>query len=58
MAGRVLLRPDLPGPYTVMVTITTSSSGTTNLTATITAGSYMGVNTCALCHSGGLVALK
>ena len=56
--GRTFLRPDLVGQYTVAATIVTSSSGSTNVTQTITAGTYMGVNTCALCHSGGVVAPK
>jgi hypothetical protein len=56
VAGRTLLRPDVTGQYTVLATITTASEGTTNITFTITAGTYVGVNTCALCHSGGLVA--
>jgi len=51
-----MLRPDVTGQYTVTVTIQTGKSGSTNLTQTITAGTYMGVNTCALCHSGGVVA--
>ena len=51
-----LLRPDLVGQYTVVATIVTAGSGSTNVTQTITAGTYMGVNTCALCHSGGVVA--
>ena len=55
-AGRTLLRPDLKGLYTVTVTIQTASSGSTNLTQNITAGTYAGINTCALCHSGGVVA--
>lgn len=55
-AGRTLLRPDQRGQYIVSVTVNTTTVGSTNLTATITAGVYMGVNTCALCHSGGLVA--
>src|ERR1035441_4159482 len=54
--GRMLLRPDLVGQYTVVVTIVSASYGTTNVTQTITAATYMGVNTCALCHSGGVVA--
>ena len=32
------------------------ASGTTNLTQNITAGTYLGAQLCALCHSGGLVA--
>jgi hypothetical protein len=52
----MLLRPDLVGQYTVIATIVSLSYGTTNVTQTITAGTYLGVNTCALCHSGGIVA--
>jgi hypothetical protein len=52
IAGRKLLRPDLAGQYTVAVSIVSSGSGSTNLTQAITAGTYMGLNTCALCHSG------
>ena len=56
VAGRTMFRPDLVGQYTVRATIVTASSGTTNLRRTITAGTYLGINTCALCHSGGLLA--
>ncbi len=67
VAGRMLLRPDVAGYttndlYKVTATVYTSNAGTTNLTITITAGTYMGVgllpNTsgCALCHSGGQIA--
>ncbi|MBI3850349.1 MAG: hypothetical protein HY298_08685 [Verrucomicrobia bacterium] len=56
VAGRTLLLPDVAGQYTVTVTIQTGNSGSTNLTQNITAGTYMGVNTCALCHSGGVIA--
>jgi hypothetical protein len=56
VAGRTLLRPDLVGQYTVVAIIVTSGSGSTNVSQTITAGTYLGVNTCALCHSGGVVA--
>jgi hypothetical protein len=55
VASRCLLRPDVRGEYTVTATITTAT-GPTNLTQNITAGIYMGVNTCALCHSGGEIA--
>jgi Doubled CXXCH motif (Paired_CXXCH_1) len=54
--GRTLLRPDMVGQYTVVVSIVSSSYGSTNVTQTITAGTYMGLNTCALCHSGGVIA--
>jgi Cytochrome c554 and c-prime len=53
--GRTVLRPDMVGQYVVTATITTTS-GVTNLTQTITAGTYMGVETCELCHSGGQIA--
>jgi hypothetical protein len=56
VAARALLRPDLVGQYTVIATILTAGSGSTNVTQTITASTYMGINTCALCHSGGVVA--
>ena len=56
VADRVLLRPDVTGQYSVTATISTASSGSTNVTYNITAGTYVGVNTCALCHSGGLIA--
>jgi hypothetical protein len=53
VAGRSLLRADLVGPYTITATITTSSSGSTNVTQNITAAKHMGLQTCMLCHSGG-----
>jgi hypothetical protein len=55
VVGRSYLLPDLLGQYTIEATITTTT-GTTNLTKKITSGRYMGVNTCALCHSGGQIA--
>jgi hypothetical protein len=55
LAGRTFFRPDLIGSYTVNATITTVGSGSTNLAITITAGTYVGVQTCAGCHSGGVV---
>jgi hypothetical protein len=55
VAGRTVLSPDLPGQYTVTATITTTG-GTTNVSQAITAGTYLGVGTCALCHSGGQIA--
>src|SRR6266496_2139007 len=56
VAGRTMLVPDVTGQYTVTVAIQTASSGSTNLTQNITAGTFMWINTCALCHSGGLIA--
>jgi len=56
VAGRIMLRPDMTGQYAVSVLIQTASSGSTNLTQKLTAGTYMGVDTCALCHSGSALA--
>ena len=56
VAGRTVLLPDVTGIYTVSALIQTADSGQTNVSQTITAGTYMGLNTCALCHSGGLIA--
>jgi len=55
-SGRAMLRPDVVGQYTVTCTIVVTGSGSTNLTQNITAGTYMGVQTCELCHSGGAIA--
>jgi hypothetical protein len=54
--GRMLLRPDLVGEYTVNATIT-NTSGTTNVSLTLNVGTYMGVEVCAFCHSGGVVGV-
>jgi len=56
VAGRTFLRPDMEGQFTVTAMIQTTGSGSTNLTQTITAATYMGLETCQLCHSGGLIA--
>ncbi|MBC8096390.1 MAG: hypothetical protein H7Y43_11300 [Akkermansiaceae bacterium] len=56
VAGRALLVPDVSGSYTVVATITTVGSGTTNVTQKITGATFVGAQTCALCHSGGLIA--
>ena len=55
LADRAFFRPDFIGSYTVNATITTIGSGTTNLSISISAGTYVGVQTCAGCHSGGTV---
>ncbi len=54
--GRTLLRPDVVGQYTVLATIVSASYGTTNVTQTITVGTYMGLNTCGLCHDNSSYA--
>ncbi|HWC60079.1 MAG TPA: hypothetical protein VHC44_10340, partial [Verrucomicrobiae bacterium] len=57
VAGRMMLRPDMAGQYTVTAAIVTAGgSGTTNLTVQITGATYVGVQTCELCHSGGAIA--
>src|ERR1700677_3642920 len=56
VAGRSFLRPDIAGQYTISAVVDTASEGTTNLTQTINAGTYLGVQTCELCHSGGQIA--
>ncbi len=52
LADRAFFRPDMVGTYTVNANITTVGSGSTNLAVTITAGTYLGLQTCAACHSG------
>jgi hypothetical protein len=54
VAGRMLLRPDAIGQYTVTATVVTGNNGTANLTYKVTAATYKGIQTCAICHSGGL----
>ena len=56
VAGRALLRPDVTGQYTVLATITTTTSGTTNLAQNISAGVYLGIQVCEFCHSGSVAA--
>jgi hypothetical protein len=58
VAGRKLLRPDLEGMYVVTATITAGSAGTVTVGQTFIAGSYVGVATCTMCHSGGLAQAK
>ena len=54
VAGRALLRSDVPGQYTVTATISTTANGSTNVNYTFTAGTYYGVSLCELCHSGSV----
>jgi hypothetical protein len=56
VAGRTVLRPDITGQYKVVVTIVTGGSGSTNITLSISGSTYLGVQTCKFCHSGGLSA--
>lgn len=63
LAGRTFFRPDAVGQYTVLATILTSgsTSGTnitptmTNISTTITASTYYGLQMCSACHSGNSV---
>lgn len=55
VAGRTLLRPDLAGEYTVSATIYSTTSGSTNVSINLNVGTYMGVETCAFCHSGNSI---
>jgi hypothetical protein len=55
--GRAFFRPDVVGPYTVNATITTVGSGSTNLAINITGATYLGVQTCAACHSGAFIGV-
>ena len=52
VAGRAMLKPDMVGQYSVTVSIATVANGTTNLTQKITGATYLGANTCSLCHGG------
>ncbi|HXR06864.1 MAG TPA: hypothetical protein VN765_06010, partial [Candidatus Acidoferrum sp.] len=57
VAGRAVLRPDATTrglPYIVTATIGTLTNGTTNVTLTINAGTYLGYQpACVFCHSPG-----
>ncbi len=61
--GRTFFRPDVVGQYTVVATIMTTGTvnGTNisptmvNITNTITASTYYGLQTCEACHSGGVL---
>jgi hypothetical protein len=57
LADRAFFRTDsnIEGSYTVKATITTVGSGSTNLSVTITAARYLGLRSCAACHSGQLL---
>jgi hypothetical protein len=54
VAGRKLLRPDVVGMYTVKATIATTSGGTAEVGQTIIGATYVGIQRCAVCHSGAV----
>jgi hypothetical protein len=58
VAGRTMLRPDVPGMYIIQGTVTAGSSGTATVAQTIIAGTYVGKASCQYCHSGGLAEVK
>jgi cytochrome c1 len=58
MAGRALLRPDVPGEYVVNVTVSTQTAGTASVAQTFIASDYAGIQACTVCHSGGMAATK
>jgi hypothetical protein len=53
VAGRQLLRPDVPGIYTVTATITTVGAGTATVSQMLTASTYRGIQACSGCHANG-----
>ena len=55
LVNRIYFRPDVSGQYTVTAIITNqwkTSVSTTNLSVTIYGATYLGLSTCASCHSG------
>ena len=54
MNGRMVLRPDVVGTYTVSVTVT-NLSGTTNVSASFNVGTYYGVYVCEGCHTDSTI---
>ncbi|HWQ92561.1 MAG TPA: cytochrome c3 family protein [Clostridia bacterium] len=54
VAGRSLLRPDVTGRYTIEAIVTTPGKEI-RVTRNVVAGTYMGLNTCKMCHSGSEV---
>ncbi len=57
-AGRAMLKPDVTGVYAVSATITTRTGAPVTVAQTIVAATYVGVQGCARCHSGGLASAK
>jgi hypothetical protein len=53
VAGRAVVRPDKNTgnrPYIITATIGTLTNGTTNVSFTFNAGSYVGISACSYCH--------
>src|SRR5690242_21224728 len=53
VVGRTMLRPDVPGRYVVVASISYGPAGTTDVRLEITGATYLGINGCSRCHSGG-----
>ncbi len=51
--GRQLLIPDVAGVYIVSAEVTAGTTSPTTIAQTLTAGTYMGITTCAECHNTG-----
>lgn len=54
VAGRTLLRPDVTGAYTLTAQVLTNG-GSFVITQQVTGATYLGSQTCQLCHSGGFL---
>ncbi len=54
VAGRTMLRPDVVGPYTITAQVLTNG-GSFVITQQVTGATYLGNQTCQLCHSGGFL---
>lgn len=56
VAGRAVFQPDVTGQYVLTASVGTKTNGSTNFTYNVSAATYLGVDVCILCHSGGIVA--
>ena len=54
VSGRMVLRPDIAGDYTVKAVVA-STSGTTNVSANFNVGTYYGVDVCEGCHTDSTI---
>lgn len=55
VAGRKVLVPDVTGQYVVEVTVQLTDGDAETMTLALSGATYMGLQTCALCHSGGVI---
>jgi hypothetical protein len=54
VAARTMLRPDVSGAYTLTAQVLTNG-GSFVITQQVTGATYLGAQTCQLCHSGGFL---